>query len=83
MLHRAGKDKAFWLDGIGFTDVTKDFLVTLGRQAAKETGENDQRPSLLENLHKKQEQIKNADRSQKETGIENRSHEKMDRMDAR
>ncbi|MBD5631769.1 MAG: hypothetical protein HDP34_00865 [Clostridia bacterium] len=83
VLHRAGKDKAFWLDGIGFTDVTKDFLVTLGRQAAKETGENDQRPSLLENLHKKQEQIKNADRSQKETGIENRSHEKMDRMDAR
>lgn len=83
VLHRDGKDKAFWLDETGFSDVTKDFRVTIGRQAARETGEKNQRPSLLDNLHQKQEQIKTAERNKPETAAENRSHEKADRADTR
>lgn len=90
VLHQDGKDKAYWLDGNGFSDITRDywltvthFQITQERQAAKETRQNNQRPSLLENLHKKQEQIKSGECRQPAMGIESRSYEKMDRTDAR
>lgn len=90
VLHQDGKDKAYWLDSNGYSDITRDywltvthFQITQERQAAKETGENNKRPSLLDNLHKKQEQIKSAEHSQTELGMENCSHEKMDRMEVR
>ncbi len=41
------------------------------------------RPSLLDNLHKKQEQIKSEERSQAEVGKGNHCHEKVDRMESR
>lgn len=83
VLHQDGKDRAFWLDGIGFTDVTKDFQITLGRQAAKENGGNNQKISLLDNLHKKQDQIRRKEHEQTGSGTEKQNYEKADRRDER
>lgn len=51
-------------------------------QESKNSDANN-RPSFLDKLHKKQEQIKSVERSQTENKMENCSYERMDRMDAR
>lgn len=58
VLRQEGKDTAYWIDSIGFSDITRDYWLTITQsqfmqeqQAAKVTGNNNQRPSLLDNLH--------------------------------
>lgn len=71
VLHRDGKDAAYFISDIaGFSDVTKEFQSVV---------EQNPRVSVLNNLHKKQEQIKATELVKEEKSVEGHGYEKFER----